>query len=335
MKRTLIAALFTVLPVTAWAGCNPTAVLDGAGVSTNVKTSLDGSSNCFGYSGMVDGTGALAFPSVGALADGTANPTDALFGSLNFLYNGTTWDRWRSVGTGIAKTDLSTVGGTATLTGGVNGSQGVGGLAASGASVSGNPLRVGGAFNTTQPTVTNGQAVDFQATARGAQIVATGVDTFSVSAAQSGAWTAAQSGIWTVQPGNSANTTPWLVQPAPGTASGCTPYHLPNGSGATNNSTSIKGSAGNLCDIVPINTTSTTYFLKIYDSATAPTCSSATNLKHIYPVPNAAGAGAGFIRTSPLGESYANGIGFCLTGGGADTDNTNAAAGVYIEASYK
>ncbi|MFX7548904.1 hypothetical protein ABTJ50_21420, partial [Acinetobacter baumannii] len=56
------------------------------------------------------------------------------------------------------------------------------GAAASGATASGNPVQVGGVFNTTQPTVTTGQAVSFQATARGAQIVATGVDTFTVTA---------------------------------------------------------------------------------------------------------------------------------------------------------
>lgn len=55
------------------------------------------------------------------------------------------------------------------------------GAAASGASKAGNPVQTGGVFNTTQPTVTNGQAVENQATARGAQIVATGVDTFNVT----------------------------------------------------------------------------------------------------------------------------------------------------------
>lgn len=54
------------------------------------------------------------------------------------------------------------------------------GAAASGATKSGNPVQMGGVFNTTQPTVTNGQAVEAQATARGAQIVATGVDAFNV-----------------------------------------------------------------------------------------------------------------------------------------------------------
>lgn len=62
------------------------------------------------------------------------------------------------------------------------------GPGASGAALSGNPVRVAGAFNTTQPTVTNGQTVDLQATARGGLIVSTGVDTFTVSAVQSGTW---------------------------------------------------------------------------------------------------------------------------------------------------
>ena len=74
-------------------------------------------------------------------------------------------------------------GGTNIVTGGVAGTVGVGGLAASGAAKAGNPNQIGGVFNTTQPTVTTGQAVEAQATARGALIVATGVDTFTVTIA--------------------------------------------------------------------------------------------------------------------------------------------------------
>lgn len=55
------------------------------------------------------------------------------------------------------------------------------GAAASGATKAGNPIQIGGVFNTTQPTVTTGQAVESQSTARGAQIVATGTDTFNVT----------------------------------------------------------------------------------------------------------------------------------------------------------
>jgi|GEM_PF-3106499 len=55
------------------------------------------------------------------------------------------------------------------------------GRAASGTAKAGNPNQIGGVFNTTQPTVTTGQAVELQATARGAAIVATGIDTFNVT----------------------------------------------------------------------------------------------------------------------------------------------------------
>lgn len=54
------------------------------------------------------------------------------------------------------------------------------GMVASGASNANNPVKIGGVYNTTQPTVTTGQVVDAQATARGAQVVAPGVDNFGV-----------------------------------------------------------------------------------------------------------------------------------------------------------
>ena len=63
------------------------------------------------------------------------------------------------------------------------------GDSASGAANAGNPVKGGGVFNTTQPTVTTGQTVDAQYTARGAAIVATGVDAFTV--AGSGTFTVA------------------------------------------------------------------------------------------------------------------------------------------------
>jgi len=75
---------------------------------------------------------------------------------------------------------------TATLSAGEQ-KVGVEGLAASGSAKSGNPVQGGLIFNTTQPTVTTGQVVESQGTARGAAIVATGVDAFNVNASQSGA----------------------------------------------------------------------------------------------------------------------------------------------------
>jgi len=52
---------------------------------------------------------------------------------------------------------------------------------ASGATDSGNPHKIGGVFNTTQPTVTTGQRVDLQTNNRGALLVASGVNGLTVS----------------------------------------------------------------------------------------------------------------------------------------------------------
>lgn len=172
---------------------------------------------------------------------------------------------------------------------------------------------------------------------------------------------AAQSGTWTVQPGNTANTTAWLFkldqtgtnndvdlasaipagsnligQAAPvatatttNTTSTC---YL--SSAATTNATNCKSSAGNIYAIRAINTTGTLYYLRLYNAAAAPTCSSATGFIETHPIP-ASSTGAGMILSVPVGIAYGTGIGFCLTGGGSSTDNTNAATGVYLSIYYK
>ncbi len=78
------------------------------------------------------------------------------------------------------------------------------GDSATGAAKAGNPVQIGGVFNTAQPTVTTGQTVEAQMTARGAQIVATGVDAFAVNATLSAETTKV---IGTVNQG----TNPWVV----------------------------------------------------------------------------------------------------------------------------
>jgi hypothetical protein len=81
-----------------------------------------------------------------------------------------------------------------------------------------NMLAVGGVFNTTRPTLTTGQSAAFQSNSNGVQLVDGSTVTQPVSgtfwqATQpvSGTVTANQGGTWTVQPGNTANTTPWLT----------------------------------------------------------------------------------------------------------------------------
>lgn len=136
---------------------------------------------------------------------------------------------------------------------------------------------------------------------------------FSVNAVQSGSWTA---------------------QPVAAATGGATPYYLSGGSAASTNSTNIKASAGTLYTLTVVSTSATLAYLRMYDSASAPTCSSATGAVHSYPIP-ASTTGAGLTITFPVGELYASGIGYCLTGGGTSTDNTNATTGIYINASYK
>lgn len=102
-------------------------------------------------------------------------------------------------------------------------------------------------------------------------------------------------------------------------------------SAASTNATNCKASPGNWYGYDLINTTTTTYYLRLYNLATSPTCSSATGFIRSIPIPpaSAAGGAGGAIRIALLPIAYSTGIAFCLTGGAASTDNTNAATGVF------
>jgi hypothetical protein len=101
-------------------------------------------------------------------------------------------------------------------------------------------------------------------------------------------------------------------------------------SAASTNAKNCKASAGVVSTIQVTNTTDTVYYLRLYNSAAAPTCSSATGYVETIP----ALAKNVSSRASSL-QSFSAGIGFCLTGGGSSTDNTNAATGVYVTILYK
>jgi hypothetical protein len=99
-------------------------------------------------------------------------------------------------------------------------------------------------------------------------------------------------------------------------------------SAASNNATNCKGSAGNVYGFRFVNTTGTIYYLRMYNTSSSPTCSSATGFIETIPIPASTG-GAGLVAIEPMGEGYSTGISFCLTGGSSSTDNTNAATGVF------
>jgi hypothetical protein len=105
-------------------------------------------------------------------------------------------------------------------------------------------------------------------------------------------------------------------------------------SAASTNATSVKAGPGNVYGYSLINTTATLYYLRMYNLAAAPTCSSATGFVETIPIP-ASTTGAGVQRTQPNGQTFSAGIGYCLTGGGTSTDNTNAAVGLYVTLLWK
>jgi hypothetical protein len=127
-----------------------------------------------------------------------------------------------------------------------------------------------------------------------------------------------QSGTWTVQPGNTANTTPWLTTPTPATAGGSTPSRIKSAAGT--NATSVKGSAGQLYGFYLYNNTSYPMFLKLYNKATAPTVGTDTPAFTIG-IP----AFGGCVHEFALGVPFGTGIGYALTGGVADADTTATA----------
>lgn len=123
--------------------------------------------NCLAVGYYLAGVTGAPMP-VGGIANAAAPTfTEAKPGYLSFDLNG----RLRTISTvspaGTQDINLSQVGGTSTVTGGVNGLLGVAGNIASGVTDAGNPVKVGAIFNTTLPTFTNGQRGDLQIDSKG------------------------------------------------------------------------------------------------------------------------------------------------------------------------
>jgi hypothetical protein len=100
-------------------------------------------------------------------------------------------------------------------------------------------------------------------------------------------------------------------------------------SAATNNSTLVLAGSSTVKMINVVNTTATIYYFKLYSKATAPTCG--TDVPQLtFAVPALATGGPPIQVPIPDGLMFPLGIGFCLTAGIADNDNTAAATGVTI-----
>src|ERR1700678_4716 len=112
------------------------------------------------------------------------------------------------------------------------------------------------------------------------------------------------------------------------------PFHLI--SAATTNCTNIKPAAGQLVTVFAANTTATIYYLKFYDSASAPPVAGTTTVAITLPIPiGTSSTGGGFILPLPQAAQFLNGIGMCITGGIADSDSSSAATGIAVDVFFK
>lgn len=94
---------------------------------------------------------------------------------------------------------------------------------------------------------------------------------------------------------------------------------------ASTNATSVKSSAGQVYKIECFNNSTSLGYLKIYNTATAPTAGSGTPVLR-YMVP----ANGGFVSTLEVGDAFATGIGYTFTGGIADADTTSVSASQFL-----
>lgn len=130
---------------------------------------------------------------------------------------------------------------------------------------------------------------------------------------------AAQSGTWTVQPGNTANTTPWLVTQTPATSGGLTTYHLI--SAATTNATNIKASAGQVYGWYIQNNNAAMRKVAFHNSASAPTAGASVFFSLSIPASSAANI------SFPNGIPFSSGIGITTVTEQADSGTTAVASG--------
>lgn len=113
---------------------------------------------------------------------------------------------------------------------------------------------------------------------------------------------------------------------APRTSGGCSMSRTL--SAASTNATNVKASAGQVYGMILTNVNAAARFLKMYNSASAPTAGSGTPVMTIQIPGNT--AGAGLVLDFPMGLAFSSGIGFTITGAVGDSDTTAVAANEII-----
>jgi hypothetical protein len=98
----------------------------------------------------------------------------------------------------------------------------------------------------------------------------------------------------------------------------------------TNNSTLVRAGPTYLNALVVVNTTAALYYLKLYNKVTAPTCGTDTPVWTV-PIPYGASGAGGGVAIPNGSLQFSAGLGFCITAGIADNDNTSAVAGIAVD----
>lgn len=194
------------------------------------------------------------------------------------------------------------------------------GNVASGSADSGNPVKVGGVFNTTPPTLTTGQRGDLQLDSSG-----------NARVSLCGPGSTASPVVYTPVDGDTQSRQSLLVVARQQIFNGTTTDRVAKASStsrivssaATTNATSGKASAGTVYTLEALNTSAAVKYLKLYNKASAPTVGTDTPVRTIALPPSN-------VRTFiefPTGLYFSTGIAYALTGAAADADTTALAAG--------
>lgn len=139
---------------------------------------------------------------------------------------------------------------------------------------------------------------------------------------------ASQSGTWTVQPGNTANTTPWLVTPTPAVSGGCTQFTLI--SAASTNLTIVKAGAGQLFGFNISNINAAVMYVTFYNTAGTPTLG--TSVVRTVAVPASVACGATNYFNAH-GIAFSSGIAIAIST--APTSGAVAAGDVIVNLDIK
>lgn len=192
------------------------------------------------------------------------------------------------------------------------------GNVASGATDSGNPVKVGGVYNSSPPVLTSGQRGDLQVDTRGNVGIAirdpNGTAGASV-AVPSDARSNSQNCLFTLGFNTIYNGSTWDRTSKASAASRIV------SSANSNNATSAKASAGTVYNISGYNSNAAVRYLKLYNKASAPTVGTDTPILTL-PLPPT----APFNFPFATGMYFGTGIAYGMVTGSADADNTSVGA---------